>query len=171
MTNLSNGNTSPFIAVNCQTVRTAYDPNDKTAQPTGFDVNHYVYPHDTLDYKIRFQNTGNDTAFLVVIRDTLSAYLDITSLEMGASSHPYTWRVYGQGILEVTFRDIMLPDSNVNEPASHGFFRYRIDQVNNKTIHWARLFTILQGFILILTRLLSQIQPSIPSDCAKTIQN
>ncbi len=109
----------------------SYDPNDKSAQPEGFSTPHYIYDYTPLDYKIRFQNTGTDTAFRVVIRDTLSAHLDVTSLEMGAASHNYTWRIYGQGILEITFDNVMLPDSNVNEPESNGFVRFRINQVPN----------------------------------------
>ena len=134
VTQFSNGNRSPFIAVDCQPSIAAYDPNDKSAQPVGYGSSHYIYKHTDLDYKIRFQNTGNDTAFLVVIRDTLSAHLDPATLIMGASSHPYTWQLSGQGILEVRFENIMLPDSNVNEMASHGFFRFRIQQRANNSI-------------------------------------
>ena len=32
-------------------------------------------------------------------------------------------------VLKVIFNDIMLPDSNINEPASHGFFNYFIQQM------------------------------------------
>lgn len=128
ITQFSNGNSSPFIAVDCQENRGSYDPNDKSAQPAGYDAQHYIYTYTDLDYKIRFQNTGTDTAFLVVIRDTISPLLDLSTLTMGASSHDYTWRVYGERVLEITYENIMLPDSNVNEPASNGFIRYRIEQ-------------------------------------------
>lgn len=131
VTSLSNGYSSPFLAIDCQPLVASYDPNDKSAQPEGYGTPHYIYNYTPLDYKVRFQNTGTDTAFRVVIRDTLSAYLDVATIEMGASSHNYTWRVYGSGILEITFDNIMLPDSNVNEPASNGFVRFRINQVPN----------------------------------------
>jgi len=124
----SNGNSSPFVAIDCQQSIGSYDPNDKSAQPIGYDSQHYIYDYTNLDYKIRFQNTGTDTAFVVIIRDTISQFLDASSIEMGASSHPYTWRLYGQGILEVAFSNISLPDSNVNEPSSHGFISYKIQQ-------------------------------------------
>jgi hypothetical protein len=128
ITQFSNGNSSPFIAVDCQPNRGSFDPNDKTAQPAGYDTQHYIYNYTDLDYKIRFQNTGTDTAFLVVIRDEISPLLDLTTLKMGASSHDYTWRVYGEGILEIRFENILLPDSTTNEPESNGFVRYRIEQ-------------------------------------------
>ena len=46
----------------------------------------------------------------------------------GAASHPYTWALSGAGILTFTFNNILLPDSNVNEVASHGFIQFSIDQ-------------------------------------------
>lgn len=135
ITQFSNGNSAPFIAVDCQQNIGSYDPNDKKAQPEGYDIsNHSIYDYTALDYKIRFQNTGTDTAFNIVILDTISPYLDLTTIEMGASSHEYTWSIQNGNILNVTFANIMLPDSNVNEPLSNGFFRYRIEQkANNPT--------------------------------------
>lgn len=134
VTQFSNGNSSPFIAIDCQQSVAAWDPNDKQAQPKGYETAHYIYNHTILDYHIRFQNTGSDTAFRVVLRDPLSIYLDPSTIQMGAASHPYTWRVHGDGILELTFDNIMLPDSNVNEPASHGFIKFRIQQAANNPL-------------------------------------
>ncbi|WP_197043877.1 T9SS type A sorting domain-containing protein [Aureispira sp. CCB-QB1] len=135
ITQFSNGNSSPFIAIDCQQNVASYDPNDKQAQPAGYDVvNHYIYDYTALDYKIRFQNTGTDTAFNIVILDTISPHLDLSTLEMGASSHNYTWSIQNGNVLNVKFANIMLPDSNVNEPLSNGFFRYRIEQKTNNPI-------------------------------------
>ena len=66
-----------------------------------------------------------------MIIDTLSSHVNPASLQMGASSHPYTWSITGNGILTVNFDNIMLVDSNANEPLSHGFFTYDIDQTPN----------------------------------------
>lgn len=132
ITQFYNDNTSPFVAVDCQQNIASYDPNDKSAQPEGYDANyHYINAKDVLDYRIRFQNTGTDTAFTVVVRDTLSSFLNVESIKMGASSHDYTWNLSDQGVLEVVFEGIMLPDSNVNEPLSHGFFNFQIEQKIN----------------------------------------
>jgi hypothetical protein len=106
----------------------SYDPNDKTAQPVGYGGNHYIEQTTDLDYRIRFQNTGTDTAFNITILDTISPFLDLTTLQMGTSSHSYTWAIQDGNVLRVDFANIMLPDSNVNEPLSNGFFRYRIEQ-------------------------------------------
>lgn len=133
VTQFSNGHSAPFMAIDCQQNIASYDPNDKAAQPAGYGTQHYIDENIAIDYKIRFQNTGTDTAFNIVILDTLSSHLNITSLQMGASSHAYTWTLTGN-VLKVSFPNIMLVDSNANEPLSHGFFRYRIEQEWNNPI-------------------------------------
>ena len=104
----------------------SYDPNDKQGFPIGVGTEHNIRPGQTIDYLIRFQNTGTDTAFTVLIRDTLSTFHDPINIRPGASSHPYTWDLSGQGVIQFMFNNIMLPDSNVNEATSHGFVQFSI---------------------------------------------
>lgn len=118
-----------FVDIDCETSGAAVDPNEKRNYPLGFDMPHFIEDDDEIEYTIHFQNTGTDTAFAVVIRDTLASYLDLASLQPGASSHPYQLQVVGNGILKFSFPGIELPDSNVNEPLSHGFVKFRIAQV------------------------------------------
>ncbi|MCC6725475.1 MAG: DUF11 domain-containing protein [Saprospiraceae bacterium] len=119
----------PFTDVDCQANIGSYDPNDKQGFPTGLGDEHLIEPGQDIEYLIRFQNTGTDTAFKVVIVDVLPPELDLATVRPGASSHPYTYGVTPEGWLTFTFDNIMLPDSNVNEPASHGFVRFRASQV------------------------------------------
>ena len=44
------------------------------------------------------------------------------------ASHPFVYSVDGQGVLTFTFNNIMLPDSNTDEPGSHGLIQFTIDQ-------------------------------------------
>lgn len=118
----------PSVSRECRQNIGAYDPNDKQGFPTGFGAEHRVRSGQELEYLVRFQNTGTDTAFTVVIRDTLSPWLNPASVRPGAASHDYTWNLSGPGILSFTFHNILLPDSNVNEAASHGFVSFRIAQ-------------------------------------------
>ncbi len=104
----------------------SYDPNDKQGFPRGVGAEHFIPKGEEIEYLIRFQNTGTDTAFTVMIMDTISTLFDITSLRPGASSHPYTFNLLGQGVAQFVFSNIMLPDSNVNEVASHGFVKLTI---------------------------------------------
>ena len=118
-----------WFAHDCQEIVSSFDPNDKQVIPNGIDPEyHYILPNSTMEYKVRFQNTGTDTAFLVVIRDTISEHLDLTSFLPGTSSHPYRYEILNDGYLKFTFENILLPDSTTNEPASNGFVKYTIRQ-------------------------------------------
>lgn len=118
----------PIIDIYCGIVTASLDPNDKTGFPLGIGSNHVIEPNQKIEYKIRFQNTGTDTAFTVVIRDTLDTDLDILSIQSGVSSHPYTFKLYGPRVLEWTFDNILLPDSTTNEQASNGFVTFEVNQ-------------------------------------------
>lgn len=110
----------------CTTVRGSYDPNDIAVTPAG-DFEGVIRPNDTvLAYQVRFQNTGTDTAFRVVIRDTLDPSLDIPTIEMGAGSHPFTWKLEDNGVLVITFDNIGLPDDKENLLGSQGYVKYTL---------------------------------------------
>lgn len=117
----------PFTNAYCRLVVGSYDPNDKQAIPAGFGEDHEVHANTDLNYTIRFQNTGTDTAFRVVIIDTLSPFLNPGTLRPGPSSHPYTWRFEDQALV-FNFNNIALPDSNANLLASQGFVSFKISQ-------------------------------------------
>lgn len=110
-----------------------YDPNDKLVTPQGIGEENYTLLEDSLfQYTVRFQNSGNDTAFNVIIRDTLNANLNFESFQVISHSHELkTLYQAATGIIEFLFEDIYLPDSNVNESASHGFVKYQIKTKNN----------------------------------------
>lgn len=110
-----------------QIVTGSYDPNDKLATTsTGGNAVYLIDQDEWIDYTIRFQNTGTDTAFNVVITDTLPPTLDPGTILWGAASHAHTRQLLGQSVLKFIFPNILLPDSNVNEPRSHGFVSFRI---------------------------------------------
>ncbi|MCB0589549.1 MAG: hypothetical protein KDD06_29965, partial [Phaeodactylibacter sp.] len=119
---------NPFVEIDCRENTGPYDPNDKQAFPKGQGSNHLLHPTFGLDYLIRFQNTGTDTAFLVVIRDTLPAGLSPGSLRPGAASHPYAFTLRANGVAEFRFDNIMLPDSSTNLEGSQGFVQFSIEQ-------------------------------------------
>ena len=105
------------------TVQGSYDPNVKTVEPR--DV--YLIDQDsTLTYTICFQNTGTDTAFTVVVTDTLDALLDIGTLQLLGASHAYIPQLDDPRVLRFTFNNINLPDSGTNETLSHGALSFRI---------------------------------------------
>ncbi|MGQ8338156.1 T9SS type A sorting domain-containing protein [Sunxiuqinia sp. A32] len=121
------------VEIDCIEIRDSYDPNDKSVSPQGVTENNYLMLGTPLDYLIRFQNTGSDTAYTIVVVDSLSANLDISTIEWGASSHPYTLNVsgYGKPVLKFTFNNVNLPDSTTDEVNSHGFVKFKIAPYNN----------------------------------------
>ncbi|MBL7825940.1 MAG: SprB repeat-containing protein, partial [Saprospiraceae bacterium] len=120
------GDESPATDEDCTTNVGSYDPNDKHGYPIGYGAEHYIRPGTEIEYMIRFQNTGTDTAFNIVVLDTLSELLDPATIRFGTSSHPYQFDLTGGGIVHFYFDNIMLPDSFVNEPLSHGFVKFTI---------------------------------------------
>ncbi len=114
-----------------------YDPNEKEClQGNKIDI---TAIDDYLHYSIRFQNLGTDTAFNVVITDTLSNNADWDSFDFMSSSHPVVFKQKGNK-LEFDFENIKLPYKAINEPGSQGFVAYKVkpkhtlsvgDSVNN----------------------------------------
>ena len=115
---------NPFVSVECRENRASYDPNDKQGFPIGVGPEHWIEPGTELEYLVRFQNTGTDTAFTVVVVDTLATWLDPESVRAGASSHAYIFQMSGPGILTFTFPQILLPDSLTDEAGSQGFVKF-----------------------------------------------
>ncbi|ANQ50535.1 hypothetical protein MY04_3170 [Flammeovirga sp. MY04] len=105
------------------TVTGSFDPNDKLGVDSVFISE--IEQGKILDYRIRFQNTGTDTAFTVILKDTLSELLDLSTLMMKSTSHTMTSELEDNTLI-MTFNDILLVDSVTNEPDSHGFIYYEI---------------------------------------------
>jgi uncharacterized repeat protein (TIGR01451 family) len=103
----------------------AFDPNDKMLFVNGRQNSLYFDQGDKIEYLIRFQNTGTDTAFNVRVTDIIDPSFDINSLKIIGSSHDYSYSIYGRN-LEVLFNNILLVDSFKNEALSHGFFKFEI---------------------------------------------
>ena len=109
-------------------ITASLDPNAKeVSTSTGLSRELYYIDQDVwLNYTIQFQNTGNDTAFFVVITDTLAETLDPATFILGARSHGCMVEMVDHGVLRFIFPNILLPDSTTNEPASHGSVSFRI---------------------------------------------
>jgi uncharacterized repeat protein (TIGR01451 family) len=79
-----------------------------------------------VTYLIRFQNTGSDTAYQVIIRDTLDPRLDMETFSMIGSSHEYQLVLDGSNVVRWYFDDIFLPNSSDDGPHSIGFILFSI---------------------------------------------
>ena len=109
----------------CFTIVHSWDPNSKTVTPTSLGEN-----ADWLTYTIQFQNTGTDTAYNVVVRDTLSPYVDASSFQYIASDHKPLIQLTGNAIL-FSFPQINLVDSATNPPLSTGWMQYKVKSKPN----------------------------------------
>jgi hypothetical protein len=111
----------------CFNIINSYDPNNKQNYPPA-----NISPDEKwITYTLNFQNTGNAPALHVYLLDTLSNYFDLSSFRLLGSSHTNMTQILSGGIAKFTFANINLPDSNSNEPASHGFVQYTIKLKDN----------------------------------------
>ncbi|MBI5917678.1 MAG: T9SS type A sorting domain-containing protein [Bacteroidetes bacterium] len=116
------------LAIDCQPNIGSYDPNDIRAFANDSLVEVEILAGTGIEYQVRFQNTGTDTAFNISIIDTLSNLLDLGTLQMGTSSHLYTWEIRNGNLLKITFSGINLPHSSFDQLGSQGFVQYSISQ-------------------------------------------
>jgi len=99
-----------------------------------------------LEYLIRFQNVGSDTAVNVHIQNKVPVGTLLSSFEFVSASSDVQIRYIGEyDMLEFRFDNINLPDSTTDEAASYGFIRYRIKpmaslNVGEKIYNSARIF-------------------------------
>lgn len=118
----------PFKSADCQESNDSdfNPPYLKRGHPKGVDVDRYITPESDLEFLIQFQNTGTDTVQQVIVRDTLSPWLDPTTVYPGAASHPYDFDVYGNGIVQFTLPNInLLPQGS---SANEGYVKFRVSQ-------------------------------------------
>ncbi|MFM2385972.1 MAG: hypothetical protein RL660_729 [Bacteroidota bacterium] len=119
----------------CLPVVNSYDPNDKHVLPKGEGPNGDVPPSTTdFEYRVNFQNTGTAPAINISIVDTLDANFDSTTFKIVGASHTMHPEWVRPNVVRFRFFGINLPDSNANEPASHGFVSYRIKAKPNQAL-------------------------------------
>jgi uncharacterized repeat protein (TIGR01451 family) len=111
----------------------SYDPNAKEVSAPPSISPQFISNGYYLNYVIHFQNTGNDTAFTVILNDTLSSNLDLSTFEVLNSSHTVLTDITN-GIANFKFYNIYLPDSTTNNLQSHGFVEYRVKPLSTLTV-------------------------------------
>jgi hypothetical protein len=128
LTAFSNADALPFYSVDCRENKLIAGRADMTPSPKGVGTDHKITNKDDLEFHIYFQNTGSDTVKQVIIKDTISSALDISTLVPGASSHPYDFEVSGTGVLILTFSNINLLPKSLDADHSFGFVKFKISQ-------------------------------------------
>lgn len=107
-------------------IRCSFDPNDKLVHPSR--PGNYTLFEEALTYTVRFQNTGNDEAYDILITDTIDSNLDLASMQIISSSHleKLSTKLSDGRVFTFEFRDINLPDSTSNLKGSQGYVSYKI---------------------------------------------
>ena len=109
-----------------QTDACSCDPNNKMlVSPKGCGELGFI-SNQELTYTIFFQNLGTGNAHDIFIVDTLDSDLDITSLQIIASSHTITNIEILNNVLIVSFDSIELPPLINDTAGSIGFLTYNI---------------------------------------------
>lgn len=110
------------------TILASYDPNDKvgTANASRSTTEFLLEQDEWVDYVIRFQNTGTDTAFTVAVHDAIEPDLDLESFQILGSSHHFVPSFGEEREFVFTFNDILLPDSATDVTGSQGFVAFRL---------------------------------------------
>lgn len=109
----------------CTRVSAPYDPNNKVSH------SEFITPLDkTIDYNIYFQNTGNDTAFRVVVTDTIkNSHLDLTKFELNWSDAACSTYIAGD-VIYFVFDNINLPHQSLSGDKSISGFGFRLGLKN-----------------------------------------
>lgn len=114
-------------------ITTSYDPNNKLVNDEVLSTTELA-SSPWLEYVINFQNTGNDTAFVIHVHDTLPSELNVQTFELLSSSHTVALNYDNDTrLMDFGFDNILLPDSTTNEARSHGYVHFRIKPFNSLT--------------------------------------
>ncbi len=149
VTELQEDENDPFTSVDAQeNIENFTDYIILRGYPKGYLRNgENLIPANTdIEYHVYFQNVSMDTITRLVVRDTLSRFLDISTVAAGASSHPYNFEVYSDGVLKFTFDSLqLLPGGG---QASEGFVKFRVSQIadNPTGTHIDNSATVFMGF-------------------------
>ena len=140
-----------FVAIDCRENTTISLSNSKEATPIGFGPDNFIEPNTDIEYLIRFQNDGTNSIVDIAVRDTLSEFLDASTVRAITSSHPYLLEISGEGV--VTFK---FPNINFASDDS-GFIKFKVSQLpdvelgsvieNNSAIHFGFNETILTNTV------------------------
>lgn len=113
----------------CYSVTNSHDPNFKETFPQIVSPAYDAY----FTYSIHFQNSGNAAAINIRLADTLDSNLDPSTFQLINYSHENVTTLTGN-FLNVSFPNIMLPDSTASADSSKGFIQYRIKALPSRPI-------------------------------------
>ena len=104
------------------------DPNDKSVNPFGCDLDGTLEVAEPLDYRVRFQNLGLGPAHDVVITDAIDPDLDLESLRVKYSDPEITsLQIDETGLVVIRYDDIELPAAIDDPFGSQGEIHFELE--------------------------------------------
>ncbi|MBP9193577.1 MAG: Ig-like domain-containing protein, partial [Saprospiraceae bacterium] len=110
-----------FVEQLAYLIRCSYDPNDLQVRPDRIGEENLTLRTEALTYQVRFQNTGNDTAFYVRIDDVLHKDIDRRSLMLIDASHKGRMILCSNDTLCYIMDTIQLIDDKTSYEGSQGY--------------------------------------------------
>ena len=115
-----------FVDTDCQQSVTVLEENEIVGFPIGYGDTHFINKGTKIDYLVRFDNPGKDTVDNVIVKCKIPYGLDISTLQMGSSSHTYDYRFNQERDLVINFENIQLPDSLASDGNANGYVKFKI---------------------------------------------
>lgn len=125
----------------CDFIRNSFDPNDLTIRPHGELKPRFIDRGELLYGLIRFQNTGTDTAYDIVVDlelDMTSYHLDGFFISDASATHIISELLPQKNLIRFTMSDIKLPHEAIDSVGSNGFIRFQLP-VDPALPDWSRL--------------------------------
>lgn len=119
---------NPAIDISCISNTPSCISNFKMGFPTGVGPNNEIGSNQPIEFQINFENSLSDSVINLTICDTLSSFLDTSTLLAGASSHDYVVEFPDSNVVKFVFNDILLP------PTGSGFIKFTIYQKEDNPI-------------------------------------
>ncbi len=101
---------------------------NKFASPKGVSSEHYIAQNQDIEYFIRFKNKDLNPVKQLYIVDTLSEFMDISTLRIGAANLPFEYEVNGKNLLQFKLSNALIYGEQVKADSSEFFVKYRISQ-------------------------------------------
>ncbi len=115
VTTLPQDDDARFVSVNCNESWDQIPDYFLKAAPKGYGSEYLISDTTEIQYTFIFDPDFENQLYLI---DTLSDYIDINSLVINSSSHPYDYTVFNNGILKVEF--------GKKENVTSGYFQFSV---------------------------------------------
>lgn len=149
------------VDANRRVVTGSFDPNSLAVNFSQMTTTQ-ISGGEWVQYTAHFQNLGTDTAFSVLVRDSLpTEQLNLATLQLQAASHTCLWWPPDtSGVLNVEFPDIRLPNQASNAIQSNGYVRFRV-----RPLPWLTVGARIRNRAL----LYFDYNPYVPTNTASTL--